>query len=257
MAPLIIGIGAIVLAIYILVKNWRNLNGVQKGIIIGLGVLIGIVFVIIIVIKLWSIYQIILNGTLTANPIGLIIMAIGLLILAIILLVIYYKEIIKYTKELWDKYKGILMIIFPMVAGFVFMIEIIRALIRYWGQIKEAFKTEGMVGGILAIGKAILSGILAPIQSLFELLSKIPKIGEKMKDISANIYEFRQGMFEPQSPTSAYERSTYTKEEKTTKGELTIKDQTGMGELKPKFNYGGFNINLKKSGVFGWLGKTE
>ena len=57
-------------------------------------------------VGLWSAAQWILNAALTANPIGLIIVAVGLLVGAIILLVQNWDAVVKWLTEIWGGFIG-------------------------------------------------------------------------------------------------------------------------------------------------------
>lgn len=75
------------------------------------------------------------------------------------------------------------------------IISLITSVVRHWGYLKKAFTDGGILKGILAIGKVILDAILAPIQSLLELLSNIPGLGHLagkganyLKELRANLF---------------------------------------------------------------------
>jgi hypothetical protein len=207
--------------------------------------------------------QMLLNIAMTANPTGLIITAIGVLIGVIILLVTHWKQVTAFTQKWWDILKGLLIFLGPITSTLMFLIEIIRSIKKHWKDITEAFKSEGILGGIIAIGKAILDGVLAPIESLFMLLAKIPGVGKIFKDWGLGVADFRAGLFpgkenektttnqKVQSPISPEERASYySYSEKKTTNELVIKDETGKAELKKKPQYNNYNIKLKHSGAF-------
>jgi tape measure domain-containing protein len=133
----------------------------------------------------WQVAQWAINAAMTANPIGLIIVGIGALTAAIILLIIYYKQVIAFTTKWWDRLKGLLMILSPINAVLVITIEMIRSVAASWDIIIEKFKGGDILGAILEIGKAILRGIIAPIEALLTLIDKIPF----MKGITGKAFE--------------------------------------------------------------------
>jgi hypothetical protein len=161
------------------------------------------------VIAAWKAYQIatmiaaagqmILNAAMAANPIGIVITAIGVLIGLIYLLhkhwdkvVIVMAKVGKKAVEIWDASKGFLMFVLP---GFVQLIELIRVIVENFGYVKKSFTDKGFLAGIMAIGKAIVSAFLAPIQSLLEAAGKIPKIGAWAKKAADGIKNFRENLF--------------------------------------------------------------
>ena len=199
-----------------------------------------------------------MNIALTANPIGIIVVGIGLLIAAVIYMIIYWKQIVAWLKIGWDwlvktynSFKGLSIILGGLVLPIVIIIELVQSLIQHWGYITEAFKSKGILGGLFAIGKVILSALLSPIESLFNLLGKIPGVGKMFKEWGMNIGEFKSGMFEEgQAPISPAEKSSYTKNETVSKGELTIKDKTGTAQMTKKPNVNNYNLKLQSSGAF-------
>lgn len=220
--------------------------------------------------KSLNIVQAIWNVLMTSNPIGVIIIAIGILIGLIILIVKNWDTIgpaitkavkvsLKWLDKmwtiilnLWDKFKGLGLI---FAAPFTMLIEVIRSVIDHWGDIKKAFTEGGILSGIFAIGKAIVSGLLAPIQSLLELLSNIPFLKDIATGGAAKIAELRQSLFAgssetqtAQAPISPAERSSLIRQETTERSELTIKDETGRAKVSkaPTGKY--FNLNLQTSG---------
>lgn len=210
--------------------------------------LIGALFAYKLTMIIAAVATTLFGATLNALPIFAIITAITLLIMAIAYMITHWEKVSKVITETWDKYKGIIYLFMPPL---VIMIELIRAIFKHWNAIKEAFKSKGMLGGILAIGKALLDGVLAPLQSLLELIGKIPGIGKPFKGMAKGIGNFREGLFDnkAESPITPVERSTLTREESISKGELTIKDTTGKATMKkPDFN--NFNIKMVKSGAF-------
>jgi hypothetical protein len=158
--------------------------------------------IIIGIIAAWKAYQAVtmivaiaqmaLNAVMTANPIGLIITGIGILIGLLYLLVKHWATVEKVMVESWDKFKGILFLVIPSL---VTTIEIIRSLVENWKHVKKAFSEKGFLAGIWAIGKAILSGILSPIEALLRAASKIPKVGKWAKQAADGIQNFRDNLF--------------------------------------------------------------
>jgi len=105
---------------------------------------------------LWTQAQTAIDILLTANPIGLIIMAIVAMI-AIITILIY-----KY-----DEWGAAISLLFPPIAVFLNLIMSIK---RHWNNITEAFSKGGIIEGIKSIGLAIIDSILYPLQQMMDLL---------------------------------------------------------------------------------------
>jgi len=141
-------------------------------------------------LKAAALAQGILNVIMTANPIGLIVVGIAALIGAITLLIIKWDVIsaaIKKNTQAFTLFLG------PI--GLV--INAVLTLIKHWDTITKAFKDKGFIGGIKAIGVAIMDFMLAPLKGILQILSKIPGMSEFAKN-ALNKLEVNVGEAEAQ-----------------------------------------------------------
>jgi TP901 family phage tail tape measure protein len=120
----------------------------------------GVMFAWKAITVIFTAAQWLLNAALTANPIGLIIVAIAALI-AIVALVIS-----KYEK--WGAAATFLLGPLGMV------INLVMAFRRNWDGITDAFSQGGILAGIKKIGAVLLDSILMPMQQLLKLLTGLP-----------------------------------------------------------------------------------
>lgn len=146
--------------------------------------------------------QWLLNAAMSANPIGLIIIAIVALI-AIIALVI----------AKWDEW-GAALSLFLGPMGLI--ISIIQSFRRNWDMVVKAFKTGGLIAGLKAIGRVLLDALLQPVQQLLQLLAKVPGMASLAGAGAMKINEMRQSLgvegVEPlDSPTVAQQKVTNEK----------------------------------------------
>jgi hypothetical protein len=183
-----------------------KMAGVFKKVVKFLSPLLPIIIGIIAAWKAYSLItmivaakQMILNAVMTANPIGIVITAIGVLIGLLYLLHKHWDKVSralvsfgKKSLEVWDTVKGFMMFILP---GFTQLVELIRTIAENWEYVKTSFTEKGFIAGIQAIGKAIVSAFIRPIESLLEAAGKIPKIGKWAKDAAAGLKRFREGLF--------------------------------------------------------------
>lgn len=115
------------------------------------------------VTKLMTLSQWALNGAMIANPIGLIIAGIAALIGFIVVAINKY-----------DKFgAAMLMLLGPLGM----LINAVMLFKRHWQSIVDAFKADGILGGLKRIGIVLLDTLLYPVQQLLNLLSKIPGLG--------------------------------------------------------------------------------
>lgn len=131
-------------------------------------------------LKLSAAAQWLLNIAMDANPIGLIILGITALI-AIIAVII--------TK--WDEW-GAALSIFLGPIGMV--ISAFKSLYDHWDSIVQAFKTDGILGGLKRIGVVLLDTMLKPMQQLLEMVSKIPGLGYLAGKGASKIEEMRKNL---------------------------------------------------------------
>ena len=137
--------------------------------------------------------QAIFNVLLTANPVGVIIVAIAALIAIIILCVKHWDDITAAMARCWDwiNQEAVLGIITVFTGPFGFIISIVREFLNEWDRITQAFTNGGIIAGLKQIGATILSALLAPLQGVFELLGKIPGVGKHFENFATNIESFR------------------------------------------------------------------
>ena len=100
---------------------------------------------------------------LVTSPVTWIILAIGALTAGLVWLVNNWEE--------W--HDTVVRICFPLAV----LIDVIKSVKKHWDSIVDGFKSGGVLEGIKRIGLAILDGILRPVQSLLEMLSKIEFLG--------------------------------------------------------------------------------
>lgn len=125
-----------------------------------------------------SVAQAALNVVMNANPIGLIITAVAALIFLV-------YECIKHW-ETWGN------VILGLMVPFGGLFNLIMEFRSNWEAIKTAFTDGGFVNGIKVLGGTILSSILHPLQSIFELLSKLPLVGDVFNKKAKALESFRQ-----------------------------------------------------------------
>jgi len=155
-------------------------TAVLAGLVTGILAYQLVVNGIILVTKLWAVAQGILNVLMSANPIGLIIAGVAGLIALVVVII-----------KKWHQW-GAALATFLGPLGLV--ISIFKSLYTHWESIKKAFKTDGILGGLKRIGLVLLDALLKPVQSLLEMLSKIPGLGklaakgaDKIKNIRSKL----------------------------------------------------------------------
>jgi len=122
-----------------------------------------VVKTVTLITKIWTGAQWLLNIAMNANPIGLIILAISALVALVVVIVKKYND--------WGA-------AFTLVIGPLgIMINMFMAFKNNWDSIVNAFKTDGIIGGLKRIGVVLLDTLLYPMQQLLELVAKIPGLG--------------------------------------------------------------------------------
>jgi len=78
-----------------------NIAAVIGGLVAAFKIYQGVMATIRIATALWGVAQVALNIVLSANPIGLIVIAIGILVVAIVLLVTHWKQVCAFLQVVW------------------------------------------------------------------------------------------------------------------------------------------------------------
>lgn len=180
--------------------------------------------------------QLLLNGLLAANPFGVLALAIGAIIGVIALLKNHWDEIVEVLQKVWDIIVNAVIKAFEAVVTAIsnaitwvgdfaskwglllgpigMVLSVINSIVESFDSIKKAFSDGGILAGIKAIGLAILNGLLAPIQSFLEMLSKIPGIGNLAGKGAAALDNLRSNLSGPTTaPVTQGERMAYSREE--------------------------------------------
>lgn len=152
-----------------------------------------------------------LNIAMDANPIGLIIIGIAALLAYITIAI-----------KRWDDFgAAMLMVLGPI--GWV--INAFMTLKKHWDSITNAFKSDGILGGLKRIGQVLLDVLLYPMQQLLELLSNIPGLkslagggAEKIKGLRKSMdlvtpdetkkeVEAKAGIKQPKTPGAKFDEN--------------------------------------------------
>ncbi len=117
------------------------------------------------------------NAAVAMNPIGILILKLAAL-----------GALITFIIKKWDDW-GAALTIFMGPIGL--LIGAFKSLYDHWDSIVQAFKTDGILGGIKRIGLVLLDALLKPVQQLLEMLAKIPGLGYLAERGAGKIQEIR------------------------------------------------------------------
>lgn len=194
------------------------------------------------VTKAWTAAQWLINVALTANPIGIIIVAVAALIALVVVVI-----------KKWDEW-GAALSIFMGPLGLI--ISIIQSFRRNWEMVKKAFSTGGILGGLKAIGAVLIDAILMPIQQLLTWLAKIPGLSKLATAGADKIKELRQGLGVTMEGNntitrvdSPQEANAKQAQENRFKGNMDINlndPNNSVKDVNTSFN-GGIPVNVTKT----------
>lgn len=155
--------------------------------------------IILGIIAAFKVYRIIMLGVAAVqalvaatNPVTLIIIGVGILIGLVYKLYKNWDLVSQKLADAWNKAKPWISIFSPGLAAIV---EIVKAFYDNWEAIKMSFQEGGIKQGLFAIGKAMISGLLAPLQTILETAAKIPGIGIWAQKGAEGIAKFRESLF--------------------------------------------------------------
>jgi len=118
--------------------------------------------------------QLLLNAALKANPIGFVIGLAAILVKLVKLLARNWNRLTEAIRNNTSKVFGLITV---FAGPFGIVISMVKELLTNWHRVIDAFQDGGILGAIRQIAKTLLSGILAPIQGLLELVSNLPGLG--------------------------------------------------------------------------------
>ena len=110
-----------------------------------------------------TIAQYALNLAMSLNPIGLIVTGIALLVAGIVIAIRHF--------DTWGES------VLRMIPGVGTLIDLIISFKNNWDSIKNAFSSEGILGGLKRIGASIVDFMLKPLERFINLIAKIPGMG--------------------------------------------------------------------------------
>lgn len=111
------------------------------------------------IVKAWIAVQTVINAVLTANPIGVVVMAIAAMIAVIAVCI-----------EKWDEWGQIVILLCGPLGWIVSIIQNIK---KHWDSIVAAFESGGIIGGIKRIGIVLLDCVLSPLSKALEYISDL------------------------------------------------------------------------------------
>jgi|GEM_PF-1712904 len=209
----------LVFATTVLLGVFATLKGV---IMLASATLTVMEFAINAVIAAQKLWHLVMN----LNPIGLIVL--GIVALIALVSVIIAK---------WDEW-GAALTVFLGPLGTI--ISLFHAFYSNWSLIVEAFRTGGIVDGLLMIGKTILDTVLMPLQQLLSIAAKFDPTGVAAR-AAAGIEKFRSelGLNVSSSESTdkaavnpVRERQDYvSREEQKQHVSIDIRDQTGRASM--------------------------
>ena len=136
------------------------------------------------------------NIIMAANPIGLIVLGITALIAGVVALIANWSKLVEWVKTSDSAF-----------AKFIrFTLKPIKMLIDgikgAWQRLRDAFKSGGILGALKSIGKSLLSFMLAPLEAILKVASKLTggKIGG---GALADLQAFRAKLTAPEGETPA------------------------------------------------------
>jgi len=163
------------------------------------------------------------NAAMSANPIGLTVIAVAALIVVVVAMVKHWNE--------WGA--ALSLVLGPL--GFV--VSLIQSFRENWDFIAKSFSTGGIVSGIMAIGKTIFNAIIYPLQQVLQIMASFTG-SEKLAQIAKGIEQMRVDMGLQVTPAvnpKATEQEAMTNriDSITNKqnATITVKDETGRAEV--------------------------
>ncbi|MCG8883946.1 phage tail tape measure protein, partial [Tenacibaculum finnmarkense] len=152
------------------------------------------------------------NTAVSANPISLIIIAISALVALVVTAITHFDS--------W----GATVLYFLGPIGM--LISAFVLVHKHWDSIVNAFKSDGIIGGLKRIGIVLLDVLLRPLEGILKVAAKLPIIGKYAKSGLDKIQDLRKDL-----------NLTPPEEDKETEsGKETVKKDLYGNPIKPKGN---------------------
>lgn len=195
---------------------------------------------------LWETAQWAVNAALSANPIGLIVIAIAAAAAAVYLV----------TKN-WEKWGAAVSLSMGPIGG---VLSLIMSLKKHWSDITTAFKDGGIISGLKAIASVMLEAIVYPLQQAWALVQKItgasagPSTAASKASVFQPFYDKYnlQGVTAraPALSTKQAEQENFVQrylEQLKQMVNINIKDETGRASVNSKGNVVPINLSSTTS----------
>ncbi|MCD8440875.1 phage tail tape measure protein [Tenacibaculum finnmarkense] len=154
------------------------------------------------------------NTAVSANPISLIIIAISALVALVVTAITHFDS--------W----GATVLYFLGPIGM--LISAFVLVHKHWDSIVNAFKSDGIIGGLKRIGIVLLDVLLRPLEGILKVAAKLPIIGKYAKSGLSQIQDLRKDL-----------NLTPPEEHKETEsGKETVKKDLYGNPITPKGNTG-------------------
>lgn len=103
----------------------------------------------------------------------------------------------------FEDWKDLLLL---MLGPLGWIIYLIKKLGEHWEKIKQAFKTDGILGGIKAIGIMLLDMVLTPLEAILKVASRIPLIDNIAKGLYSGVHALKAEIVPEQSDVTPKEK---------------------------------------------------
>jgi len=120
------------------------------------------------------------NTAVSANPISLIIIAISALVALVVTAITHFDS--------W----GATVLYFLGPIGM--LISAFVLVHKHWDSIVNAFKSDGIIGGLKRIGIVLLDVLLRPLEGILKVAAKLPIIGKYAKSGLSQIQDLRKDL---------------------------------------------------------------
>ncbi|MDB0616119.1 phage tail tape measure protein [Tenacibaculum dicentrarchi] len=156
------------------------------------------------------------NTAVSANPISLIIIAISALVALVVTAITHFDS--------W----GATVLYFLGPIGM--LISAFVLVHKHWDSIVNAFKSDGIIGGLKRIGIVLLDVLLRPLEGILKVAAKLPIIGKYAKSGLSQIQDLRKDL--NLTPPEEHKETESGKE--TVKKDLYGNPITPKGNTDPK-----------------------
>ncbi|MCG8721153.1 phage tail tape measure protein [Tenacibaculum finnmarkense] len=214
-------------------ENFSTIESMFQALVIGVGTYIGLLGVLEIQSLLAAASSVTLSGALGFVKIGLYAIQTAIYSIPIIGWIAGFVALVVMAIKYFDLWGATVLSFLGPIGMLISSFVLVH---KHWNNIVNAFKSDGIIGGLKRIGIVLLDVLLRPLEGILKVAAMLPGIGKYAKSGLDKIQDLRKNL-----------NLTPPEEDKETEsGKETVKKDLYGNPIKPVGNTDPKNILTKQ-----------